>query len=176
MKKKGLILTAVFVLGLAVSAFAEPAANLLPYNSFGKQALAAEGKSEADALKDTPSKQAVGLPVYPGSYFGTSGASNGVLSSAQFVSKDGPEKIIAWYKKQLGSTWQYVPDLATKQLGEIGVFVKSNKPNISGMDSLSSKQIRISKVEKPEDTGFVAMVFDVSGVKAIINMQIKPIM
>ena len=29
--------------------------------------LAAQGKSELDALKEVPTKAAVGLPVYPGS-------------------------------------------------------------------------------------------------------------
>ena len=175
MKGKIFTLTAVLVFGFLSSALAEPAAKLLPYTSYGKQALAAQGKGEADALKDFPSKEMVGLPVYPGSYYGTVAKSNNVLSSVQFASKDGPEKIIAWYKERLGSEWKYLPDLATKELGEIGVFIRTSKDNVSAMDALSSQQIRIAKVEKAEDTGFVAMVFDVSGVKAMISMQIKPL-
>ena len=176
MKGKIFTLTAVLVLGFVFSASAEPAAKLLPYNSFGKQSLASQGKTEADALKDLPSKEEVGFPVYPGSYYGIAGESDNVLISIQFVSKDEPEKIIAWYKKQLGSEWKYLPELATKQLGEIGVFIKTSKASVSAMDAIRSQQIRIAKVEKPEDTGFVAMAFDVSGVKAMINMQIKPLM
>ena len=32
------------------------------------------------------------------------------------------------------------------------------------------------EVEKPDDTGFLAMAFDVTGIKSTINMQIKPFM
>ena len=176
MKRIVFILTVVLYFGGVISAFAEPVALLLPYSDFGKQALTREGKTRADSIKEIPSKEEVGLPAYPGSYFGISGASNGVLSSIQMVSKDAPGEIIAWYKEQLGSSWQYSSDLATEQIGEIGVFVKSSNPSVSAFDALKSQQIRIAKVEEPEDTGFVAMVFDVSGVKTMINMQIKPIM
>ena len=44
------------------------------------------------------------------------------------------------------------------------------------MDSLKYQQIRISKVEKPEDTGFAAMLFDVTDIKTMINMTVKPMM
>ena len=67
-----------------------------------------------------------------------------------------------------------MPELATKELGEIAVFIKSGKKSISAMDSFKYQQIRISKVEKPGDTGFAAMVFDVTGIKSLINMTVKP--
>lgn len=174
--RKIIILTVIMLMSWTILAVAEPIAPLLPYNDMGKQMLTAQGKSTADALKDVPTKAAVDLPVYPGSYVGTSGSSNGVLSSIQFVSKDNPEKIIAWYKKQLGGGWKYMPEFATKELGEIGVFVETDKSTVSAMDTLRSRMIRIAKVEKPDDTGFLAMAFDVTGIKAMINMQIKPIM
>jgi hypothetical protein len=174
--KRAVVLTVVALLGWAAFASAEPAAPLLPYNDAGKQMLDAQGKTPSDALKDVPTKAEVGLPVYPGSYMGSGGKSNGVLSSVQLVSKDTPEKVIAWYKKELGKAWKYVPELATKQIGEIGVFVKTDKEKVDSIDSMRMQQIRIAKVEKPEDTGFLAMAFDVTGIKTMINMQIKPLM
>lgn len=169
-------LTLVALLSWADFVFAEPVAPFLPYNAQGKQMLDAQGKTESDAMKDIPTKAEVGFPIYPGSYMGTSAKSNGELSSIQLVSKDNPEKVIAWYKKELGLEWKYVPELATEQIGEIGVFVKTDKEEVDSFDSMSMQQIRIAKIEKPEDTGFLAMAFDVKGVKATINMQIKPFM
>lgn len=96
-----------------------------------------------------------------------------ILSSIQFVSRDKPDTIFTGYKKQRGKGWKYLPEIATKQLGEIGVFVITEKAT---MDAMRSQQIRIAKVEKPEDTGFITMTFDVTGVKAMINIQIKPIL
>ena len=176
MNKGITILTVVALLSWAAVAFAEPAAPLLPYNAQGKEMLAAQGKTVSDALKDVPTKAEVGLPIYPDSYMGTSAKSNGELSSVQLASKDDPEKVIAWYKKELGKEWKYVPELATEQIGEIGVFVKTDKEEVDSFDSMSMQQVRISKIEKPEDTGFLAMAFDVKGVKAMVNMQIKPLM
>jgi len=84
--------------------------------------------------------------------------------------------VIAWYKKQLGKGWQYVPGLATKRLNDVEIFVKTDKKNISAIDSLSYKQLEIAKVEKPGDTGVIEMVFDVKGIKSWIIMTLKPIM
>jgi len=176
MKKRVFILTVITLMSWAVFAAAEPVAPFLPYNDMGKQMLDAQGKTVADALKDIPTKAEVGLPVYPGSYMGTSAESNGELSSVQLVSKDDPEKVIVWYKKNLGKKWKYVPEFATKQIGEIGVFVKTDSEKVDRIDSMRMQQIRIAKIEKPEDTGFLTMAFDVTGVKSMINMQIKPFM
>ena len=174
--KKIIFLTVIMLMSWTILAFAEPVAPLLPHNDMGKQMLAAQGKTRADAMKEVPTKAEVGLPVYPDSYVGTAGKSNGVLSSIQLVSKDSPEKVIQWYKEKLGKEWKYMPEFTTKQIGEVGVFVKTDKEKVSDMDALKLLQIRIVKVEKPDDTGFLAMAFDVTGIKSTINMQIKPFM
>jgi len=169
-------LTILSVLISSGSSFAEPIAQLAPLNAFGKQSFAAEGKTEAEARQDIPSKEMVGLPAYPDSYFAGAVGDEKTISSVTLISKASAEKVVAWYSKTLGGEWQNVPELATKQIGEIAVFIKSDKKKISVMDSFKLQQIRISKVEKPEDTGFAAMVFDVSGIKSMINMAIKPLM
>jgi hypothetical protein len=155
---------------------AEPIAKLAPLNSLGKQSFASQGKSEADATKDIPSREAVGLPAYPESYFAMAGGEGDTISTVSLMSKADPADVVSWYEKNLGSEWQNIPELATKQLGEVAVFVRSSKQGISAMDSLKYQQIRISKVEKPEDTGFAAMLFDVTDIKTMINMTVKPMM
>lgn len=176
MNKMVIMLAIIVVMVWTIPVFAEPVAPLLPYNEMGKQMLEAQGKTREDAVKEVPTKAEVGLPIYPGSYVGTAGKSNGVLSSVQLVSKDSPEKVIQWYKEKLGKEWKYMPEFATKQIGEVGVFVKTDKEKVSDMDALKLLQIRIVKVEKPDDTGFLAMAFDVTGIMSTINMQIKPFM
>ncbi len=176
MKKPVFMLTALLVITWTVSAFAEPYAPLAPRNAFGKQAMASKGQTMADAQKEIPTKEMVEIPAYPGSYLGSVGKSNGVLSTVQLIAKDSPEKVIAWYKKNLGKDWQYVPDLITEQMGEVGVFVQTDNPNIDAFDSLKYRQIRIVKVKKPEDTGFLGMFLEMKGIKSMMTLQIKPFM
>ncbi|MDH5736405.1 MAG: hypothetical protein OEY87_09810 [Gammaproteobacteria bacterium] len=176
MKKLFYALTILTTLIYSGSSFAEPIAQLAPLNAYGKQSFAAEGKTEAEARQDIPSREMVGLPAYPGSYFAGAAGDEDAISSVTLMAKSSAEDVAAWYGKTLGREWQNVPELATKQLGEIAVFVKSDKKKISAMDSFKLQQIRISKVEKPGDTGFAAMIFDVTGIKCMINMTIKPLM
>ena len=167
-----LILTFVW----AVSAVADPIAPLAPLNALGKQALAAEGKTEADMLNDVPPKEIVGIPAYPGSYFGGSMGTGDVLYTVSLMSKDSPEKVVEWYRKKLGTAWQSAPDQATAALKEVGVFLETDKKNVNAMDAMKLKQVRISKVENQQDTGFAGMMFDVTGIKTMINITVKPMM
>ena len=176
MKRSVFMLAFLLMIAWTVSAFAEPYAPLAPRNAFGKQAMASNGQTMADAQKELPTKEMVKISAYPGSYFGSEMRSNGVLSSVQLIAKDSPEKVIAWYKKNLGKDWQYVPGLITEVLGEVGVFVQTDNPNIDAFGSLKHRQIKIAKVEKPEDTGFLGMFLEMKGIKSMITLQIKPFM
>lgn len=176
MKRPVCMFAVLLIVAWTVSAFAEPYASLAPRNAFGKQAMASKGQTMADIQKKLPTKEMVKIPAYPGSYFGSEAMMNGVLSNIQLIAKDSPEKVIAWYKKNLGSNWQYVPDLITKQMGEVGVFVETDNPNIDAFDSLKYRQIRIIRVTKPEDTGFLGMFLEMKGIKSMITLQIKPVM
>ena len=180
MKRSFLLLIVALIFVWVVSAIAEPVAPLATLSATGKLIFAAEGKTEADMKKNIPPKELVSIPAYPGSLFVLAEGDENELTMVQLISKDSPEKVIAWYKKQLGKEWQNVPDLATKQLGDVGVFVKTDKKNISALDALNYKQLSVSKVEKPGDTGFIdafsliAVIFDVRGIKSWIVMTVKP--
>lgn len=156
-------------------ATAGPIAPMLPLNDFGKKSYAAEGKTVADAEKELPTAEEVGIPAYPGSRVGMSGESNGVLSMVQLLSQDSPDKVIAWYKEHLDG-WLYAPNLAVAAMDEVGVFVKTDKKEVDAFDSLSMVAVRIRKIEKKGDTGFIEMAFDVKGYKTLIDMTIKPVM
>lgn len=176
MNRRIYLLTALLVVTWTISAAAGPVAKLLPLNAFGKQSMAAQGRSEADLVNDVPPSEMVKVPAYPGSYFGSSMGKGDELTGLTLASKDSPKKVIDWYRKKLGSGWQYHPEMATAEMGEVGVFIKTDKKKVSDMDALKCMQVRISKVEKPADTGFTGMMFDVTGIKSMINMTLKPMM
>ena len=176
MKRLVVLLIVVAMAAWGASVFAKPIASLAPLNAFGKQSLASEGKTEADLLNDVPPMEIVKVPAYPGSYFGGSMGTGDVLSSVSLMSKDSPEKVVDWYAKNLGSSWRSFPDQAMGALKEVGVFLETDKKNVTAMDAMKLRQVRVSKVEKPEDTGFAAMMFDVTGIKSMINITVTPLM
>ena len=180
MKRTTFLLMAVLLIVWTASAVAEPIAGLAPLNSLTKQSLAAEGKTEADMLNDLPTKEMVGIPGYPGSFFAgamsTGEGTDEVLTNLTLMSKDSAEKVTDWYAKNLGSGWGSFPDQITGALKEVGVFFETDKKTLELMDSLKLKQVRISRVENPTDTGFAGMMFDVTGIKSMINITVKPLM
>lgn len=176
MNRSVTIVLNVLLFVLAATASAEPFAPLAPVNAMGKQAFAAEGKTVEDAAKDVPSKEMVGLPAHPGCYFGGAALANDDLSSVTLLCKDDPGKVVAWYGKNLGSGWGSFPDQVSEQMKEVGVFLETDKTTVGLMDALKLRQVRISKVEKPEDTGFAAMMFDVTGIKSMVAITVTPIM
>ncbi len=176
MKRSVFILAVSFILSWAAAVAAGPIAPMLPLKDYGKKAFAAEGKTIADVEKQLPTAEQVSLPAYPDSRYGMSGKSNGVLSSLQLLSKDSPDKVIAWYKEKLGAGWLYAPNVANAVLGEVGVFVKTDKKQVDAFDLMKTIYITLSKIEKEGDTGFIEMMFDVSGYKTIITYSLKPLM
>jgi hypothetical protein len=163
----------LIVFGTAQAAVAGPIAPLAPVNELGKIVFAEEGMTVAEAQKDVPSEEMVGIPAYPGSNFVLGEEAGGELISVKLISKDSPEKVVAWYQKNMGKGWHHVPDHTIKELGEVGVFVQADNRNISVNEAMKHKQLRVSKVENPEEWGF-AMVFDVSGTKSMIVMTLIP--
>ncbi|MDF1581410.1 MAG: hypothetical protein P1P74_11635 [Desulfuromonadales bacterium] len=176
MEKSIYLLAFVMTVAWSSATFAEPVAPLATPNAYGKQSFAVEGKTIADVEKELPSKEMVDIPAYPGSLFAMGSEANGELSSVQLISTASPAEVIAWYKKTLGKDWQYSPNLAIKEAGQVGVFVNTHKKNISAMDALKHRQLSVSKVEKPGDTGFIEMMFDVTGIRSMIVMTLKPMM
>ena len=84
MKNPLFSLSLIALVSWAISVWAEPAAPFLPYNDMGKKLLSSQGKTPTDAQKEAPTKEQVGMPIYPSSYLGTTGESSGELSSVQF--------------------------------------------------------------------------------------------
>jgi len=173
MKRTIFLLMTVLLIVWTASAVAGPIAPLAPVSEFGKLIFAEEGMTVAEAQKDVPSEEMVGIPAYPGSNFVMGEEAGGELISVKLISKDSPEKVVAWYQKNLGKGWQYVPGHTIKELGEAGVFVQADNSNISVIEAMKHRQLRVSKVEKPEETGF-GLAFVVTGIKSMIVMTLIP--
>ena len=166
----------VLLFGLCDVSMAGSICQFLPITDLGKQAMTAQGKTLADMQSNLPSAEEVAMPIYPGTFCGATGESNGELSTLTIASKDSPEKVVAWYQEHFGADWQYAPQLAVKEAGQVGIFVNTDKKNISAMDSLKHRQLSVTKVEKPGDAGFIEMMFDVKGIKSMIVMTLRPMM
>jgi hypothetical protein len=171
-----LLVLAVLMLLVCSFAWAGSVAQLLPLNDYGKQSLAAKGKTRADMEKDMPSGERIPLPVYPGSFYGMVSSQGEEISTISFLSKDSADEVVAWYREQLGKNWQAAPQLAVKQMKQVGVFVNSDKNDLSPMAALKYRQLSVAQVESADDTGFIAMMFDVSGIRSMIVMTLKPMM
>jgi len=157
-------------------AMADPYASLMPLNAQGKKMMQASGKTDAQRAKEAPAKDEIEIPAYPESFLSTTGGTKGHWSSVQLISNDSPDKIIAWYKSKLGKKWQFSPSLAIEQAGQVGVFIETNKHKVDGFDLMKFRAIIIAKVEKPGDLGFAATLGDLPNAKAVINIQLKPLM
>ncbi|MFQ5471235.1 MAG: hypothetical protein ACE5EH_13220 [Gammaproteobacteria bacterium] len=169
-----IVLVGIYAVGPVI---AEPYAPLMPLSDEGKQIMKASGKTDAQREKEAPTKDQIDISPYPGANLSMAVNSNGALISVQLVSKDAPDRVIEWYKEKLvGKGWQFVPSLATKQIGEVVVFVETNNSAVNAFESMKYRQIRISEVNKPDDVGFAGMFGDLSGIKTAISIQIKPIM
>ncbi len=167
MKKRIVFSLLALVFIFVSTAFAtEPVAPFLP---FADIKIPPEMKAKIKA----PSKQQVGVPVYPGARLGAVVESDGKLSSIDLFTKDSPSKVVAWYKKHLSKDWSKLSEkFHIKQLKHEGYFAKTKNPDPDPMDLMKTKSIQIMRVETPEDAGFTAMFFNVKGMKTRIYIQI----
>ena len=162
------------MMSFAGIAMAAPYASMMPLSAQGKQMMKAAGKTDAQRAAEAPAEDEIDIPAYPGAFLGVTGGTKGAWSSVQLISNDSTGKIIAWYKGKLGNKWQYSPSLAVEQMGQVGVFIETNKKQLDGFDLMKFRTITIAKVEKPEDLGFAATLGDLPNAKATIALQVKP--
>lgn len=141
----------------SAAAVAEPVGEMLPLSEMGEAMLVMTGGSLEDEAAKIPSRETVGLPVYPGSYYTATFSAEGMLPSVIMATSDPMEKVKAWYEDQDGLTWNemfgmfHVGDEYEMMVTE-SVFLQdiSEDPSVStggmgGFDMSSMKtQITIS--------------------------------
>lgn len=147
------------------SVSAEPVAPLSKYSKDGMKLIKQQNKSLEDLKKDIPSKEKVGIPIYPGATFASAieGSEGGLPPSVNLISNDPPEKVRKWYENNLEG-WNYSEKL--------DLFYEGQKePEIS---ELFEGKYQTVSVMKEEGEGIDLMFLDVPDVKTRIQIVYKP--
>ena len=147
-------------------AFSEPVATLLEMKQAGHQLATNRGKNLEDMKKEIPSRERVGLPVYPGVFFASSvkGSDSGsvkMLPAVNLVATDPPEKIVAWYREHLDG-WSYDErfELFFEGEGKVDIESLMSKPTITVMAE--------------DDPGLDLMLYDTTGIRSRIILRYEP--
>jgi hypothetical protein len=154
------LLALAFVILSPVAAAAEPVGGMLPLTESGKSLLAMSGVSIDDQAARIPSKEMVGLPVYPGSFYTATFGGEGMLPSVIMASSDPIEKVKSWYEAQEGLTWNDM----------FGLFHTGDDYTMMVTESVFPQDI---STNPSESTGGLAG-FDMSGMKTQITISYDP--
>lgn len=159
----------LFLLGLGSTTSAEPLAPLGKYSKKGLMALELnKDMTIEDVRKTIPSKERVGIPVYPGAIFVSAFAGaegfEGIPPFVNLISNDPPEKVKAWYAKNL-SGWTY---------DDKWLQVFHDGPDGAGVEDLTSGKYQQVRVEEEYGGSSDLMYMDEPDVKTLIVIQYKP--
>ena len=153
------VFTALLLLA-PFSVFAEPVGDMLPLTDMGEAMLVMSGASIEDEAAKIPSKEAVGLPVYPGAYYTATFGGEGMLPSVIMASSDPMEKVKSWYENQEGLTWSDM----------FGLFYVGDEYEMMVTESVFLQDIS----EDPSVSTGGLGGFDMSGMKTQITISYEP--
>lgn len=154
-----LVALALLLLSPAIAA-AEPVGEMLPLSESGAALLAMAGGSIEDEAAKIPSRETVGMPVYPGSYYTATMSGEGMLPSVIMASSEPIEKVKAWYGEQDGLTWNDM----------FGLFHVGEKYEMMVTESVFLQDIS----EDPSVSTGGLGGFDMSGMKTQITISYEP--
>jgi hypothetical protein len=149
---------AVFVLASAPLA-AEPVGKLPPLSDFTKQVMASEGKTVNDLYKSIPSKETVGMAVYPDSLYCTEMSGEGMLPTVILASADPIEKVNAWHAEQASLTWSDM----------WGVFYVGDEYVM-----MQSESVVVMDISEDPQASACGLAFDMTGMKTQISISYQP--
>ena len=141
------------------SAFAEPVGALAELNPMGEQMLTSHGKSAADIEQEIPSRQTVGLPVYPGAVYTGAMEGTGILPSIIMASADPVEKIREWYANQPG--FSYHDQLRLFYIGDEYVMMES-------------ESVYLQDISENPSASTGGLMFNMAGMKTQFTISYKP--
>lgn len=141
------------------SASADPVGDLLEFSHVGEQMMASQGKGHADIKKEIPTKQTVGLPVYPGAFYTGAMAGEGMLPTIVMASGDPIETIKEWYANQDGLS--YEDTFQTFYVGEKYLMMQS-------------EAVFLQDISKDPSVSVGGLVFNMDGMKTQISISYIP--
>lgn len=143
-----------------LAAAAEPVGDMLPLSETGEAMLVMTGASIEDHAAKIPSKEAVGLPVYPGAFYTATFSGEGMLPSVIMASSDDFDTVKAWYQNQDGLTWSDM----------FGLFYAGDEYKMMVTESVFLQDIS----EDPSVSTGGMGGFDMSGMKTQITISYEP--
>ncbi len=153
------LLPALIFMALApVLATAEPIGPVPEFNEAGGQLMAASGKTRSSIEENVPSRETVGLPVYPGSFFTGAMESSG-LASVVMASADPVDTVRDWYAAQPGLSYD----------SGFVIFYVGDKYQMMVSETVYLTDIS----EKPSET-LGGLMFDMDGMKTQITISYEP--
>lgn len=158
-------LIALSLLGMTIhvsGVLAEPVAPIAQLNDSGKAMLELQGKTEKDLVNSIPSKEGVGVPIYPGAMFLSAlSGSEGMLPGLNLVSEEPLEKVKMWYEKHLEG-WSY---------SDMMMLYHEGTGKLSFADAMKTPTVNVIALE-PD--AFDLMIFDVPNGKTRIQITYRP--
>lgn len=147
-------------LGLSGQAMAEPVGDLLPFTEMGEALFAMSGKTVDEVRATIPSRETVGLPVYPGAAYTAQFSGEGMLPSVIMASSDPMDEVKAWYANQEGLTWNDM----------FGLFYVGDTYEMMATESVFLQDISDDPTQSTGGLGG----FDMIGMKTQITIAYKP--
>ena len=154
-------LSLLLVAGSMVSA--EPVAPLSNYSKKGMGLIRQQNKTLDDLKKEIPSRETVGIPIYPGATFASSLSGQGLPPTVNLISNDPPDQVKAWYMKNLDG-WGYSQMLNLFYDGR-------TEPKLA---KLFAGKYQTVAIMEEEGKALDLMLLDVPNVKTRIQIVYKP--
>lgn len=153
------VLLALLPLLLPVICAAEPVAGLLPLTESAESMMAMQGKTIDDVRNEIPEKGTIGLPVYPGSYFGGTMSGSGSLPGLFLATSDPIDQVKDWYAGQGGLAWN-----ETWQLFHVG----------DSYEMMQTPSVSFTDISDDPSANLMGMMYDMQGMKTMITLMYEP--
>jgi len=152
-------LATTLLLSLPLAAGAEPVGEMLPLNETAEAMMVFSGETVESMAAAIPSQEAVGLPVYPESFYASKFEAEGMLSAVTIASKDPMEEVKAWYEQQDALTWS----------DDYGFFYVGDE-----YEMMKSETVFLQDISADPQESAGGMSFDMNGMKTQITISYKP--
>lgn len=147
------------IMFVSAPASAGPVGELPKLNDHTVQILAFQGKSVSDMKSEIPSKETVGLPIYPGSVYTTEFLMEGMPNTVVMASQDPMEEIKEWYSKQEELTWSDMMQMF--YVGDEYVMMQS-------------EAVMLMDISEDPQVSAGGLAFDMTGMKTQISISYNP--
>ena len=155
-----ILICAIATLALVSSAAnAEPIGDLPPLSDYSKQVMAGQGKSVQDMKDAIPSKEMVGIPVFPGALYCTEMTAEGMLPTVVLASEEPVGDVKTWYLEQEGLTWSE----------QWGMFYVGDEYVM-----MQSEAVLLQDISDDPQASACGMAFDMKGMKTQFSISYEP--